>query len=38
VNLFGVATYNNYSDAWELTKPIALLKDRTGDLVNDLSN
>ena len=30
VDLFGVATYNRYSDAWEISKPLALLKSGVG--------
>ena len=36
VKLFGVVTYNTYSDAWEISKPLALLKSGVGEFINDL--
>jgi hypothetical protein len=36
VKLFGVVTYNTYSDAWEISKPLALLKSGVGEFLNDL--
>jgi hypothetical protein len=37
INLFGIAKYNQFQDAWEITKPIALMKGGVSKIVSHLS-
>ena len=37
LNLFGVATYNTYADAWEISKPLAFMKDGVDKFVSHLT-
>lgn len=37
LNLFGIARYNQFQDAWEITKPIALMKGGVSKIVTHLT-
>jgi hypothetical protein len=36
IQVFGVATYNTFSDSWELSEPLALIKSGVGKFIKDL--
>ena len=36
VKIFGVVEYNRFSETWEFSKPLALLKQDVADYINDL--
>jgi hypothetical protein len=38
VSIFGIAKYNKFIDAWEISKPIAIMKESVGKVISYLSS